>query len=154
MRFLPEKSMKKMTRLIGPTALVLATSSPAFAADRSVYLPFQEAVAAAQAAGKIDGSVKFYLAGTGPQGRVLQRGIVVNKKTNAFAKKDAEACQHVAQSAIIALHNRAKKSGASAVTNIVSYYHKVEYRSKTDYECHAGAVIAGVALRGDLANIK
>ena len=47
-----------------------------------------------------------------------------------------------------------QKANANAVTNIVSYYRKNEYSSKTDYECHAGAVVAGVALRGDLARLK
>jgi len=136
------------------TLLALAWATPALAADRTVHLPLQEAVAAAQAAGKIDGSVKFYLAGTGPQGQVLQRGIVSNKKTNAFAKSDAVACQRAAQSAIIAFHNTAKKAGANAVANLTSYYRKVEYKSQTDYECHAGGVMAGVALRGDLVLVK
>ena len=58
------------------------------------------------------------------------------------------------QAAVIALHEAAKKAGANAVTNIVSYYRKNEYRSKTDYECHAGAMVAGVALRGDLSIVK
>ncbi|MGN6455889.1 MAG: excinuclease, partial [Achromobacter mucicolens] len=119
-----------------------------------VHLPLAAAIKAAQDAGKIDGSVKFYLAGTGPKGKVLEAGVVTNRKTNAFAKKDEEACVWVAQSAVIALHEAAKKAGANAVTNIVSYYRKNEYRSTTDYECHAGAMVAGVALRGDLATVK
>jgi len=139
-------------------ALTLALTAPAMAADRSVYLPLEEAVQAAQASGKIDGSVKFYLAGSGPAkariGQVLRTGIVANKKTNAFAKKDETACLYVAQSTLISLHNAAQKAGANAVTNIVSYYRKQEYRSKTDYECHAGGVMAGVTLRGDLVKLK
>ncbi|KRC70809.1 excinuclease [Achromobacter sp. Root83] len=141
-------------KLFGTLALSLAGAAPALAADRTVHLPIQPAIEAAQAAGKIDGSVKFYLAGTGPQGKVLEAGVVTNRKTNAFAKKDEEACLWVAQSAVIALHEAAKQAGANAVTNIVSYYRKNEYRSTTDYECHAGAVVAGVALRGDLATVK
>ncbi|MCZ8387655.1 excinuclease [Achromobacter ruhlandii] len=141
-------------KLFGALALSIACSAPAQAADRTVFLPLQPAIEAAQAAGKIDGSVKFYLAGTGPKGKVLEAGVVTNRKTNAFAKKDAEACLWVAQSAVIALHEAAKKAGANAVTNIVSYYRKNEYSSKTDYECHAGAMVAGVALRGDLAQVK
>ena len=60
----------------------------------------------------------------------------------------------VAQSAVIALHEAAKKAGANAVTNIVSYYRKNEYSNKINYECHAGATVAGVALRGDLSNVE
>lgn len=146
--------MNVYRKLSGTLALSLACSASALAADRSVHLPIQTVIAAAQAAGKIDGSVSFHLAGTGPKGKVLEAGVVTNRKTNAFGKKDEEACEWVAQSAVIALHEAAKKAGANAVTNIVSYYRKNEYRSTTDYECHAGAVVAGVALRGDLATVK
>ena len=146
--------MKITYKLFGALSLSLACSAHAVAADRTVFLPLQPAIDAALAAGKIDGSVKFYLAGTGPKGQVLEAGVVTNRKTNAFAKKDEEACVWVAQSAVIALHEAAKKAGANAVTNIVSYYRKNEYRSTTDYECHAGAMVAGVALRGDLATVK
>ncbi|CAB3631556.1 MAG: excinuclease [Achromobacter pulmonis] len=146
--------MNVSSKLFGALALSLACATPALAADRTVFLPLQPAIDAAQAAGKIDGSVKFYLAGTGPKGKVLEAGAVTNRKTNAFAKKDADACLWAAQSAVIALHEAAKKAGANAVTNIVSYYRKNEYRSKTDYECHAGAMVAGVALRGDLSIVK
>lgn len=146
--------MKISYKLFGALSLSLACSAPALAADRKVFLPLQPAIDAALAAGKIDGSVKFYLAGTGPKGKVLEAGVVTNRKTNAFAKKDAEACEWVAQSAVIALHEAAKKANANAVTNIVSYYRKNEFSSKTDYECHAGAMVAGVALRGDLAQVK
>ena len=40
----------------------------------------------------------------------------------------------------------AKQAGANAVINIVSYYKKNENKSASQYECHAGAVVAGVAL--------
>ena len=133
-------------------ALVLSASfaAPALAADRTVFLPLQAAIDAATQAGKLDGSVKFYLAGTGPKGKILEANAVTNRKTNAFAKKDADACIWAAQSALISLQEGAKRVGANAVTNIVSYYRKNEFRSTTDYECHAGATVAGVALRGDM----
>jgi len=147
--------MKPLKHTIGLGLIAALLSTPALAADRTVYLPLEEAVAAAKAAGKIDGSVKFYLAGTKqPQGQVLRRDVVTNKKTNAFKKSDAIACQHVGQSVVIALHQAAKKAGADAVTNIVSFYKRNEYKDTTNYECHAGAVIAGVALKGDLTKVK
>ena len=30
----------------------------------------------------------------------------------------------------------------------------VEYKDSQKYECHAGALMAGVALKGNLANVK
>ena len=32
----------------------------------------------------------------------------------------------------------------------MSYYKKNPYTSETQYECHAGNLIAGVALKGDI----
>lgn len=139
--------------LTAAAVLTLGLVQLASAADRTLHLPLAKAVEAATAAGKLDGSVAFYLAGTGPSGRVLEGGVVTNKKGNAFAKKDEEVCVWVAQSALIQLQEAAKKVGANAVTNLVSYYKKEEYRSPTDYECHAGAVIGGVALKGDLSKV-
>jgi uncharacterized protein YbjQ (UPF0145 family) len=78
---------------------------------------------------------------------------VSNRKTNAFGKSDEKACNWAFLSAMIALEKRAKQLGANAVVNIVSYYRKVEMSSMTDFECHAGAVIAGVALKGEFVKI-
>jgi uncharacterized protein YbjQ (UPF0145 family) len=54
---------------------------------------------------------------------------------------------------MVALEKRAKQLGANAVVNIVSYYKRVEMSSTTEFECHAGALIAGVALKGDFVKI-
>jgi uncharacterized protein YbjQ (UPF0145 family) len=54
---------------------------------------------------------------------------------------------------MISLQNRAKKMGANAVINIVSYYNKETMSSITEFECRAGALMAGVALKGDFVKI-
>ncbi len=111
---------------VAATLLICALPGISQARDTAVYLPFDKAVAEATRAGKIDGSVKFYLAGNTPSGNVtvVSAGAVTNKKTNAFNKSDEVACEWVAQSAIISLHQAAKNAGANAVTNIVSFYKK------------------------------
>ena len=38
--------------------------------------------------------------------------------------------------------------------DLVSNYKHVEHKDSSKYECHAGAIIAGVALKGSLANVK
>ncbi|WLG85316.1 excinuclease [Pseudomonas cucumis] len=143
-------------KLAAATLLICALPGISQARDTAVYLPFDKAVAEATRAGKIDGSVKFYLAGNTPTGNVtvLSAGAVTNKKTNAFNKSDEVACEWVAQSAIISLHQAAKNAGANAVTNIVSFYKKNERKDAKTYECHAGALMAGVALKGDLAKVQ
>lgn len=44
--------------------------------------------------------------------------------------------------------------GADHVDGIVSNYKKMEYSSPTEYECHVGGVVAGVALKGTLVKGK
>jgi hypothetical protein len=43
--------------------------------------------------------------------------------------------------------------GANAVVNVESFYRKHAVPSKTEYECHKGFLIAGVALRGDVVQL-
>jgi uncharacterized protein YbjQ (UPF0145 family) len=146
--------MSVTVRTLACLAVSLACAGAAQAADRTVMQPLKGAIDSATTDGKLDGSVKFYMAGSGPKGKVLEANVVTNRKTNAFGKSDEKACDWAAQSALISLQEAAKKAGANAVINIVSYYKKVENRNATNYECHAGAVVAGVALRGDLAIVK
>jgi len=54
---------------------------------------------------------------------------------------------------LLAFQERAKELGANAVVNMVSYYNQDEKTSPTQFECHAGAFIAGVALKGDFVTI-
>jgi len=134
-------------------ALVPAVSQ---ARDTALYLPFQKVVDEMSAAKKLDGSVKFYLAGVQPRGKVtvVSPSAVTNKKTNAFNKTDTEACEWALQSALLTLQEAAKKVGANAVVNLASFYKSNERKDPVTYECHSGAIIAGVALRGDLAKVQ
>ena len=140
--------------LIAATAL-LALASTAQARETRVEQSLHELVNSAEARNVgIDGSVKFYLAGE--RVSVVERlgEDVTNKKTNAANKSDAEACRWVALSALRALQDGAKSRGANAVVDIVSYYKKNEFKSTTSYECYAGAILAGVALKGTYAKVK
>lgn len=136
-------------------AALFAFASTAQARDTPVHQSLQELLNSAEAKNAgIDGSVRFYLAGQ--KVNVLQRmgEDVTNKKTNAANKSDEVACRWVALSALKALQDGAKSRGANAVVDIVSYYKKNEFKSATDYECYAGAILAGVALKGTYAKVK
>ena len=37
---------------------------------------------------------------------------------------------------------------ATSVVGLERFYKKVPFSSETEFECHAGALVAGVALRG------
>lgn len=127
-------------------------AAPAQARDTELHLPFAEVLDMPQAKEKLDGSVKFYLAGQKTP-KILERlgSNFSNRKTNGVGKSDEEGCRWAALSALIALQEEAKSKGANAVVDIVSYYKKDEFKSDTEYECHAGAVIIGVTLKGTYA---
>lgn len=136
------------------TATLLAFSSSVFARDTRLEQSLADLLSSQQArdAG-IDGSVRFYLAGQPVT--VLERlgQDVSNRKTNAANKSDEEACRWVALSTLLALQDGAKARGANAVVDIVSFYKSNEFRSATNYECYAGAILAGVALKGTYAKV-
>lgn len=134
--------------------VALAAIWPAHARDTKHILPIAPAMATKDADEKLEGSVKFFFGKQEYPKVVAKLGSdVSNRKTNAFGKSDEKACNWAFLSAMIALERRAKELGANAVVNIVSYYRKVEMSSTTDFECHAGALIAGVALKGDFVKI-
>ena len=146
-----------MTRLpLAALAAVLLAAAPvADARDTRMELAFQELVNSPQAkeAG-IDGSVRFYLAGQKVAVASRLGEGVSNRKTNAANKSDEEACRWAALSALKAFQDSARQRGANAVVDIVSYYKKNEFKSATNYECYAGAFVAGVTLKGNYAKVK
>jgi len=129
-------------------------STPAAARDTKYMLPFADVLSMPEAQEKLDGSVKFYLSGAKTP-KVLEKkdSDVSNKKTNGVGKSDEEACRWAALSALVALQDTAKSKGANAVIDIVSYYKKNEVTNPAEYECHAGAVVVGVALKGTYAKL-
>ncbi|RAM63945.1 excinuclease ATPase subunit [Herbaspirillum rubrisubalbicans] len=135
-------------------SLALAAALPAQARDTKHLLPLDSTSNMKDKDGILDGSVKFYFAGQ-PHPAVLEKisTDVTNQKTNAVGKSDEEACKWVFLSALVQLHKKAKELGGNAVVNIVSYYKKSEMASATEFECHAGATMAGVALKGDIVKL-
>jgi uncharacterized protein YbjQ (UPF0145 family) len=145
----------KIKSLIAAVAVMSLFPAISQARDTALFLPFDQVVQEATSAGRLDGSVKFYLAGK-PTGKVqvVRAGVTTSQKTNAFNKSDEAACSWALQSALVRLQNAAKSAGANAVVNLASNYKNVEYKNAQNYECHAGAIMAGVALKGDLAIVK
>ncbi|MEO8002382.1 MAG: excinuclease ATPase subunit [Arenimonas sp.] len=146
-------SMKRLC-VSGLFGLIVMSSSSVFAADTVLHLDAKQAVDAGLANGSLDGSVKFYFAGQStPKVLKSMEEDFTNKKSNAFGKSHEEACKWVMLSALITLQQSAKARGANAVIGISSYYKKVEYKSASQYECHAGNIISGVALKGRYAKL-
>ena len=129
------------------------SATPAFARDTVNNYPVDQALQSEP--GKVSEDIALYFAGQRHPSVVKTIGeFATNKKTNAFGKSDLQACQHVFLSAVIELQERARKEGGNAVINIKSNYRNEERESPTEYTCGAGAVIAGVALKGDVVTLK
>ena len=145
--------MKKII-LCAMAAGLLAGAQPGEARDTKYLLPVAAALEVKDAQDKLDGSIKFFFGNQPTPPVVAKLGTdVSNRKTNAFGKSDEKACNWAFLSAMVALEKRAQQLGANAVINIVSYYNRNVMSSPTEFECHAGAIIAGVVLRGDFVKI-
>jgi uncharacterized protein YbjQ (UPF0145 family) len=146
--------MKKLLILLSLAGFMLGQVAPAGARDTKYLLPISAALEIQDPKTKLDGSVKFFFGKQETPKIIAKLGSdVTNLKTNAVGKSDETACNWVFYSAMLQLERRAKQLGANAVVNIVSYYQKNVMSSATEFECHAGAVIAGVALKGEFVKI-
>lgn len=125
----------------------------ASARNDELYKPIQDVLTEYE--DRLSDSVKLYF-GDQPHGKVTNRygEFPTSKKTNAFRKTSDEACQWVMLSALLSLQERAQREGGNAVINIRSYYDKKIYSSTTDYECHMGNIMAGVALIGEVVTLE
>ena len=140
-----------MNKFITMLALfTVVISSAAQARDDVLTLPLDAVIGTDKAKQSLL-DVPFYFAGQSHPKVANNWGeIGTNKKTNAVGKSDDEACQWVLLSAIKALQEAARKRGYDAVVNIRSNYKNNEFSSATEFQCGAGKIMAGVALKGDL----
>lgn len=140
------------TLILGGT-LVLAT--PAAARDTVYHLKVADVKSDPRYSGAVPANVAFYFGNQQPPATatVVEDGYFNNMKTNNFNKPDEDACRWVMLSALKDLGDQALKEGGNAVINIVSYYKKTVFASDTDYECHAGSFVAGVALKGTIVKL-
>ena len=134
---------------------LLLICSHASARDTKLMLPIDEAFDSADYENKLGDEVKFYFGAQ--QHPAVEKRIAeytTNKKTNNFHKVDKESCEWALLSALITFKERAQAEGGNAVVNIRSFYKKNEVSSDTEFECHAGKLMAGVALKGEVVKLK
>jgi uncharacterized protein YbjQ (UPF0145 family) len=140
-------------RILLAAILACGVASTAQARDTDYKLKIDEVLQDPDFQGRLASDVKFYFGPQkAPEGKNLG-SFVTNKKTNSVGKPDEVACRWAMLSALIELQERAKKEGGNAVVSVVSYYKKDEFSSATEYECHAGNIIAGVALKGTVVKL-
>ena len=129
---------------------LVVSAGPAFARDTKYILKIADVFAMPEATGRLDPKIGLFF-GKQPFPAGENRGeVVANPKTNSSNKSDEDACRWVMLSALMDLQKRARAMGATAVVNIESFYKKVPFSSETEFECHAGGFLTGVALRGSM----
>lgn len=114
----------------------------------------EEVLGSADGKAKLGDSIKFAFGETSIGSVAKNHGeFRTNKKTNAFGKSDEKACKWAFLSAMITLRDRAVAEGGNAVINIRSNYKNNVTSSETTFQCGAGAIMAGVALVGDVVTL-
>ncbi len=131
---------------------ILALARPALGRDDHLMLPIKDALASPDAS-KLDPGVKLYFGHAKPSVSKSFGTYTTNKKANGFGKEDKVACERAFASAMISLQQRARQLGGNAVVGITSYYKKIVTVSDTKYMCGAGAMVAGVAFRGEVVKL-
>jgi uncharacterized protein YbjQ (UPF0145 family) len=58
------------------------------------------------------------------------------------------------RSVLISFQESAKQQGANAVVGLISFYKKRPWTSAQQFECHVGALMSGVAMKGSAAIVK
>ena len=136
-------------------ALILASlATAAQARDDRLKMPIADALNTPAAQEKLDPNIKLFFGNAKhPAPKQTLGTFTSNKKTNFFNKSDKEGCEWVFLGAAISLQDRAKREGGNAVINIHSVYKNEETHSTTDYDCGAGSVMGGVALRGTVVKL-
>jgi hypothetical protein len=148
---LPDRSIL----LIATLLLSTAASDEAFARNTRYTLAIADVKADPRYAEAVPDDVVFYFADQKhPQVQQSFGEVVTNRKGNSAGRPDEEACRWTMMSALKQLHDRAIEEGGNAVIDIVSYYRKEVFSSDTLYECHAGAIVSGVALKGTVVKLK
>lgn len=145
--------LKKLIHLALISFMLISTS--AYSRNTTLMLSVKEAMTTESFKNKLDPNFGFYFGDTKHPAVIKKfHTDVSNKKTNAFNKSDKIACQRALLSALLAFQSKAKSLGGNAVINMQSYYKRKAFVSNTEYECHAGALMAGVALKGEIVKLK
>ncbi len=145
-----------MRSIVAVCTIAAATIAiPAHARDTEHKFPIQEVLDMPEYQEKIGSEVKFFF-GNQKTPEIKQKlgEFPTNKKTNSFNKTDEEACRWAMLSALISLKEKALQLGGDAVIGVNSYYKKDTFSSETEYECHSGALISGVALKGAVVKLR
>jgi len=147
--------MKKMFAAAAAAATLISTVAPAQARDNKLTFPIAGAMAENDAKGRLGEDVQFFFGDQKPAGKVENLGSdKTSQKTNSVGKSPQTSCNWAFLSAMLQLKKRANALGADAIVNIQSNYNNQPLNSATEFECHDGAIMTGVALKADFVRLK
>jgi len=140
------------------TLLVLSSfllSSQAHSRDDKLMMSIQDTLASDDFKARLDPNIQLFFADQTHNKVTRSFGTFpTNKKTNSFGKSAEKACRWVFLSTLLSLQERARSEGGNAVINIANYYKKDLNPSQTEFECHDGALLNGVALIGEIVTLE
>jgi uncharacterized protein YbjQ (UPF0145 family) len=127
---------------------------PAFAADDDVgAYQLASVLERPDYMSQLEG-VTFHFGSSPAVSRTIEQDATTSQRTRKFGRSAEEACQWVLLSALIRLRDHAIALGGNAVVNIESNWQNVPSSSTTEYQCAVGGLMAGVALKADIATIN
>lgn len=144
-----------MCKLLTISLCLLSLASVnSYARDDAQYHSISDAMASAPFKEKLDPNIRFFWGNQNYPSAASQIGeYTSNKKTNSVGKSDTKACEWALLSALLSFQDRALSKGGNAVVDIVSYYKKNEFVSETQFECHSGNIVSGVAIKGRVVKL-
>jgi uncharacterized protein YbjQ (UPF0145 family) len=147
--------MKNMFAAVAAAAALMATVAPAQARDTKLMFPIAGAMAENDAKSKLGDDVQFLFGDQKPAGKVLENlgSDKTSQKTNSVGKSAQTSCNWAFLSAMLQLKKRANALGANAIVNIQSNYQNQPFSSVTEFECHDGAIMTGVAFKADFVRV-
>ena len=148
----------RVINAVAMTALAASTLSPptpTLARNVQYTLPMDEVMRMPAAEQELDGQVRFYLSGQAHTAVVMRHhDEVVTAKIRGAGEEEIETCKRAALKALVQYQAKARKMGANAIIDIVSYFDEQPYMSPSQYECHAGSRTVVVVFKGSYAKIS
>ncbi|MCC7461677.1 MAG: excinuclease [Gammaproteobacteria bacterium] len=133
---------------------MLAAGS-ASARNDILQMKIADAMARPDAVSMLNKDIRFYFGDAAHPAVERSLGVFPsNQKANGFGHADSSACDRAFLSALLSLQKRAVQEGGNAVIKITSYYKRNIYSSATEFQCGAGAIVVGVALRGEVVKLR
>ncbi len=136
------------------SSLLLSLSVASVAKDSLVTFDFNAALQKGYAEGILDKNITFKLKGQPHKSiKKVFSDYKSNKKTRGAGRSNEDSCAWAMLSALKAFQDRAHSLGANAVVDIVSNYKNHEFISSKEYQCGAGFLMSGVALKAKVVNL-